>query len=95
MGFLFNRIIKPNIINYLRKMEMHLMSAIGDLKEEVQAQKTVIESVVTLLHGLHQKLEEAGTDEFALDEIKESLAENTKKLADAVAANTVAHDENQ
>lgn len=95
MGWLFNSIIRPNIINYLRKMEKRLMSAITDIKDEVSAQKTVVESVVTLLEGLHAKLEAAGTDQFALDEIKSSLAENTKKLADAVAANTVAHEENQ
>lgn len=93
MGFLFNRIVKPNIINRLGRMEKRIMAALHELQAHVEALHTVGDSVVALLEGLHQKLQEAGTDEAKLNEIKDSIASETQRLADAVAKNTIAEGE--
>lgn len=69
------------------------MAAIHDLQATVEAQGTVIESAVALLHGLHQKLEQCGTDEAKLNELKDEIAAHTNALAEAVATNTVADEE--
>ena len=60
------------------------------LTQEVAENKTVMESAVTLLQGLKQRLDEAGTDAAKLAELSADLDTNTNALAAAVQANTPA-----
>jgi hypothetical protein len=84
-----------DIIPILRHIfsKVNTMSKILDtLKEQVAAAKTVGESAITLLNGLHTKLDEAiaSGDMAALQALSDSLGANNQALADAVVANTVA-----
>jgi hypothetical protein len=77
-----------NIYNLItsKKIEMDL----ENLKTEVAENKDVVASAVTLLRGLKQRLDDAGTDEVKLKELSDSLSETTDGLAAAVAENTPA-----
>lgn len=66
------------------------MAKIDEVLVEVEEQTTVIDSAITLLKNIKALLDAAGTDPAKLDEIKNALDTNTKKLADAVVANTPA-----
>jgi hypothetical protein len=76
----------------LSEMEMTLMSAIDDLKADVAANRTVVDSAITLLNGLHQQLMDAiaSGDPAALTGLADDLKSQTDALASAVAANTSA-----
>lgn len=63
------------------------------LTQEVAENKTVMQSAVTLLQGLKQRLDEAGTDQEKLAALSADLDTNTNALAAAVAANTPAEAE--
>lgn len=63
------------------------------LTQEVAENKTVMASAVTLLQGLKQRLDEAGTDATKLAELSAELDSNTNALAAAVTANTPAENE--
>lgn len=63
------------------------------LTQEVAENKTVMASAVTLLQGLKQRLDEAGTDQAKLAELSADLDANTNALAAAVQANTPAETE--
>lgn len=58
------------------------------LEQDVAAQDTVIKSAVTLLQGLKQKLDEAGTDKVKLAALSSSIEAQTESLSSAVAQNT-------
>lgn len=77
-----NKIIK-RIIKSEKKME--------EILAAVAVQNEVVLSVVTLLNGLHAKLDEAiaANDPVKMKEVSDAIAANTQKLAEAVAANTV------
>jgi hypothetical protein len=81
-----------NIEARLRHMERHIMAAIDDLRARVEANRSVVESAVTLLTGLKKALDDAiaSGDPAALQAISDDLANETSSLAAAVAANTPA-----
>lgn len=62
---------------------------LDDLKTQVTDMAGVVNSVVTLLTGLHQKLEEAlaSGDPAKIQEISDALKSESDALAAAVAAN--------
>lgn len=60
------------------------------LTTEVSETKTVMASAVTLLQGLKQKLDEAGTDATKLAALSAELDSSTNDLAAAITANTPA-----
>ncbi len=66
------------------------MAALDDLRTEVEEQGSVVDGAVTLLVGLKAALDAAGTDPVALAALSAQLDANTKKLADAIVANTPA-----
>jgi len=66
------------------------MADLTKLEQEVSENKTVMQSAVTLLQGLKQKLDEAGTDAVKLKQLSDELDSNTNALAEAVSANTPA-----
>lgn len=74
----------------LNHLEEKIMAMLEELKKEVAATKDVVSSAIVLINGFKDKLEKCGTDEAALKELKDSLSEDVKKLADAVVANTPA-----
>ena len=65
---------------------------LDDIQAAVEAQTTVIDSVVTLLNKLSAKVAElvaAGTvDPAKVTELTNAIKANAQRLADAVAANT-------
>lgn len=67
-----------------------LMATIQDVQAAVAAESTVDDSIVTLLNGIVQQLKDAqaSNDPAALDAVVASIQANTKKLSDAVTANT-------
>lgn len=66
------------------------MEELEVLTREVSETKTVMGSAVTLLQGLKERLDAAGTDKVKLAELSADLDTNTNALAAAVAANTPA-----
>ena len=72
----------------LREAVNLLMGLLDDVIADVQDEKTVIDSVVTLLTSLSQQLKDAGTDPVKLAALKAQIDANKKALADAVVANT-------
>jgi hypothetical protein len=93
-----NIIFKPeeaDVVSILRQLfrKVEVMSNILDtLTVQVAAVKTVNDSAITLLNGLHAKLDEAiaNGDTAELQALSDSLGADTQALADAVSANTVA-----
>lgn len=62
---------------------------LDDLKSQVTAMQGVVDSVVTLLNGLHAKLDAAlaSGDPAKIQEISDALKAEADALAAAVAAN--------
>lgn len=67
-----------------------IMADLTQLIQDVQNNASVIESAITLLQGLKEKLDAAGTDATKLAELSASLESQTNSLAAAIAANTPA-----
>lgn len=67
-----------------------MAATLADLTAKVTAQKTVIDSAVTLLQGLSAALKQAlaANDPAAIQSIIDALDTQDKTLADAVVANT-------
>ncbi|HXI77937.1 MAG TPA: hypothetical protein VNH21_12415 [Steroidobacteraceae bacterium] len=67
------------------------MSAQMDaLTAQVAASRTVIDSAVTLINGIADRIAAAGVDPAALDALTTDLKAETDSLSTAVAANTPA-----
>lgn len=66
-----------------------------NLEAEVTETNEVMASAIVLIEGLAAKLDEAGTDPVKLAALKDSLDANSTALAAAVAANTIAEDEDE
>lgn len=68
------------------------MATIQDIQAAVAAESTVDDSIVTLLDNIVAELKaaQASNDPTALDAVVASIQANTKKLSDAVTANTPA-----
>jgi len=69
---------------------INIMADLTNLTQEVSESRTVMASAVTLLQGLKQRLDEAGTDPVKLQELSASLDQGTNELAAAITANTPA-----
>lgn len=66
------------------------MATINDISAAVAAESTVDDSIITLLNQIVQQLKDAqaSNDPAAMDLVVASIQANTKKLSDAVTANT-------
>lgn len=75
--------------NRLTALEATIMSALENLRAQVEANTTVTESAITLLNGLKAKLDDAiaSGDPAAIQALSDSLGAETQRLADAVQAN--------
>lgn len=69
------------------------MALLDELTVEVSEVTEVVASAITLIEGLKDKLDAAGTDPVKLKALSDQLHEQRKALAAAVAANTPAEDE--
>lgn len=74
------------------KLQEELMSALDDLKAEVERNTSVEQSAVVLIQGLAQQLKDAleHDDTAALQDLTAKLSSSADALAAAVAANTAA-----
>lgn len=79
-------------LNYLIKQGNILMATMQDVQAATAAESTVDDSIITLLNGIVQQLKaaQASNDPAALDAVVSSIQANTKKISDAVTANTPA-----
>lgn len=68
------------------------MATMQDVQAATAAESTVDDSIITLLNGIVQQLKaaQASNDPAALDAVVSSIQANTKKISDAVTANTPA-----
>ena len=73
------------------------MAALEELKREVEETKTVINSAITLIGGLAQRLRDiltgGGATEEELQELIDDLDADQADLAAAIVSGTVAEDE--
>lgn len=77
--------LKLNLINKKENIEM---ADLTKLTSDVAANRSAVDSAVTLLKGLKDALDAAGTDPVALAALSASLETETSDLAAAVVANT-------
>jgi hypothetical protein len=75
-------------LEFLTSKTLKMSEQLDKLTQEVAENKTVMASAVTLLQGLKQRLDDAGTDQAKLAELSADLDTNTNALAAAVTANT-------
>lgn len=67
-----------------------IMAALDDLTAQVTANSTVLQSAVTLINGIADRITAAGVDPAKLAALTASLKTDDDALAAAVAANTPA-----
>lgn len=79
-------------LNGLLKQEEAEMSALDDLRKQVQKNSDLEESAVTLIQGIAQQLKDAiaAGDPAALTTLAAQLDTSARDLAAAIAANTPA-----
>lgn len=73
-------------------MQEILMSALDDLKAEVERNTSLEQSAVTLIQGIAQQLKDAlaANDPVALQDLTTKLSSSADALAAAITANTPA-----
>ena len=67
-----------------------IMAQLGELKAAVAAEKTVVDSAVTLLNGLSEKIAALSLNQADVDALAAEVKGQAQELSDAVAANTPA-----
>lgn len=74
----------------IQQLGANMANELADLQREVTENNDVIDSAVTLIQGIKAKLDEAiaSNNPAALAALSTALDTQSKKLADAVAANT-------
>lgn len=79
-----------NLLIHILNKENLIMATIQDISAAVAAESTVDDSIITLLNQIVQQLKDAqaSNDPAAMDAVVASIQANTKKLSDAVTANT-------
>ena len=73
------------LLDSLQKQGIQNMATIAELQAQVAANTTIVESAITLIHGLATKIEENKTDPAALQAMADELRAEDAKLAEAVA----------
>ena len=79
-----------NLLIYVLNKENYIMATIQDINAAIAAESSVDDSIITLLNGIVQQLKDAqaSNDPAALDTVIAGITANTKKIQDAVTANT-------
>jgi hypothetical protein len=80
------------LLKKILKKEDQLMATMQELQAAVQRNSDVDDSVIVLLNGIVQQLKDAlaSQDPQAIQSVIDSIDADTKKMADAVTANTPA-----
>jgi hypothetical protein len=90
--YLFNNKLDSiiNLLIHVIHKENYIMATIQDVNAAVAAESSVDDSIITLLNGIVQQLKDAqaSNDPAALDVVIAGITANTKKIQDAVTANT-------
>lgn len=86
----FDEELARALLSLLVKQGEKIMADLTQLQADVAAETTVTQSAITLLQGLKQQLEAAGTDPQKLADLSASIEANTKALSDAITSNTPA-----
>lgn len=73
----------------LEQLEQH-MATLEDLQARVTANGEVIQSAITLIEGIAQRLRDAANDPGEIEALAAELDLQKARLAEAVAANTPA-----
>jgi flagellin-specific chaperone FliS len=70
------------------------MATMQDLTASVQRESDANDAVITMLNGISQQLKDAQAqnDPKAIQTVIDQIDQNTKKLSDAVTANTPAQE---
>ena len=86
----FERRLEQMIETLIQKQQEKIMATLDDLVAKVANISTVEDSVIALLTDIAARLKEAGQDQAKLDALAAAIDDQTKKLSDAVVANTPA-----
>ena len=80
------------LLKKILKKEDQLMATMQELQAAVQRNSDVDDSVIVLLNGIVQQLKDAqaANDPAAIQAVIDAIDADTKKMADAVTANTPA-----
>lgn len=78
------------LLHEIIEKEDYIMATINDISAAVAAESTVDDSIVTLLNTIVAELKaaQASSDPAAMDAVVAGIQANTKKITDAVTANT-------
>ncbi len=79
-----------SLTKLIQTQNVKIMDELTTLQQEVAETRTVMGSAVTLIKGLKERLDAAGTDPAKLKELSDSLDQGTNDLAAAITANTPA-----
>ncbi len=82
---------EPGLTKLTQKVDK-IMATMQELRDAVQRNTDIDDSVVTLLQGVSQQLKDAQVqnDPAAIQAVIDQLDANTQHMADAVTANTPA-----
>lgn len=75
-------------IQQVQQSEVAMHKELSDIQAEVQKNTSAVDSSVVLLTNLSALLKQHQNDPAKIDEIADQLAANSKRLADAIVANT-------
>lgn len=78
----------PAILSALGKMEHHVTKEFDDLTAQVQANSDAVDSAITLINGIADRIDAAKTDPAALTALADELRSKDTALSVAVMANT-------
>jgi hypothetical protein len=78
------------VMDTLNRMEARMSKKLDELEAAVAKTLEVEASAVTLIRGLAQQIQDAGTDANKLNELRDTLLAKAADLGAAVAANTPA-----
>lgn len=84
---------RPNITNrdlaeFLLFIYGELTMKLQDLQQAVADERTVVDSAVTLINGIAQRIEDAGGDPDAITALVSEVRNQASALAAAVSVNT-------
>lgn len=66
----------------------HMSAQLDELTAQITQNNSLIESALTLIQGLKQQIQDAGTDPAKLQALVDALSTEDQKLATALASNT-------
>lgn len=80
----------PALVALVTGIEERIMATLAELRTQVAANREVVESAITLINGLADKLDEIKNDPKLIEETIAELRDQAGDLGGAVAENTPA-----